>query len=248
MFRRALLFPALLIGAVGVPYFMFNDGAAAQLKEIWNRVAKRSSASEDETAGNGAAASAVSAGAIQNMNSATAGSVQYAFQPTLEGPPVQDLVEVLRFNATPEWVTSRWSRVSTTLSDIHLNGMRVPLVTGTAVDDLAGTLTYYFDKESRVQRITFDGHTGDDRKLVSVLTSPGYGLKPEPNLGAGLYLAKWGRKPNSMLRIQHAPVINSNSPNTRLKVTLELNNADLEYGLSPKFQALLDRDKNSGRW
>ena len=69
-----------------------------------------------------------------------------------------------------------------------------------------------------------------------------------PNLGAGLYLAKWGKQPNSMLRVQHAAVVHSNSPNTRLKVSLELNNADLKYGLSPKFQALLDQDKNSGRW
>ena len=46
----------------------------------------------------------------------------------------------------------RWPRV-TTVPQFALAGLRVPLVTGTQIDDLAGSLTYYFDRTDQVQRI-----------------------------------------------------------------------------------------------
>lgn len=89
----------------------------------------------------------------------------------LEGAPAADLAEVLRFDVTSDWILRRWPRVSTGLSQPQFQGYRVPLVTGTAESDLAGSLTYYFNQQQQVEQITFRGNTGDARKLVELLTT-----------------------------------------------------------------------------
>ena len=119
-------------------------------------------------------------------------------------PAENELTDVLRFDISPGWVMQRWPRV-TTVAQSTLAGLRVPLVTGTQIDDLAGSLTYYFDRTDQVQRISFQGLTGDDRKLVEIVTS-GYGMQPEPALGGGMYVARWNAMPTSALRVTYAPV------------------------------------------
>jgi hypothetical protein len=83
----------------------------------------------------------------------------------------QDLAEVLRFEVTAAWILGRWPSVSTGLSQLDLQGYRVPMVTGAAEDDLAGALTYYFNSRQQVQRITFYGTTGDPDKLIRLLAA-----------------------------------------------------------------------------
>ena len=68
----------------------------------------------------------------------------------LEGVTARDLGEVIRFDGSPEWVMARWPRVTAGLANLDLQGYRVPLVSGTAQDDLAGSLTYYFDRNQQV--------------------------------------------------------------------------------------------------
>ena len=58
---------------------------------------------------------------------------------------------------------------STGLTYLQLQGYRVPLVTGTTLADVAGSLTYYFNAQQRVQRITFRGTTGDPSVLATLL-------------------------------------------------------------------------------
>ena len=74
---------------------------------------------------------------------------------------VQDASSVFDFQITPEWIVAHWPAVSTGLAQLQLEGYRVPLVTGTAQHDLAGSLTYYFNAEQKLQQITFVGTTGD---------------------------------------------------------------------------------------
>jgi hypothetical protein len=85
------------------------------------------------------------------------------------GPEVADFGHVFRFDLTPEAIAQKWSRVSTMLSDPQFQGYRVPLVTGTAASDLAGSLTYYFDGQPRLRRITFLGTTGDPNRIVGYM-------------------------------------------------------------------------------
>ena len=77
-----------------------------------------------------------------------------------------DAGSVFRFEITPEWILAHWPSVSTGLAQLQLEGYRVPLVTGTGQQDVAGALTYYFDARQRLQRINFVGVSGDPRRLI----------------------------------------------------------------------------------
>ena len=98
--------------------------------------------------------------------------------------PTVRLEGVLRFDVTPRWVLDNWPHVSTTRISGPLDGLRVPLITGTGASDVVGSLTYYFDNQQQVQRISVDGIAGDDRHVVSIVTRT-FELKPEPTCRSG---------------------------------------------------------------
>ena len=158
---------------------------------------------------------------------------------TVEDQDIQSFNEVLNFNITPSWVIARWPRVTTGLANTRFDSFRVPLVTGTHVSDLAGSLTYYFDKKKKLQRVTFHGYTGDDRRLVYIMTKY-FGLKPEPSLGGDIYVARWNRKPKSMLRILRPSVVRRDAPFSHFEVQMELNRPYNYYGMSEQFLNFLD--------
>jgi hypothetical protein len=127
----------------------------------------------------------------------------------LEGAPAQNLAEILRFDVTPDWIMRRWPRVSTGLADLQLHGYRVPLVTGTSEVDLAGSLTYYFNPQQRVQRITFAGSTGNVAQLAQLLTSRfrmARRITNDPSLMIYEAVTRDG-KPAGVARIRTAPVV-----------------------------------------
>lgn len=168
-------------------------------------------------------------------------------QPSLIGARVEDLREVLRFDISPEWVTQRFSRVSTVLADLRLSGLRVPIVTGTRADDLAGTLTYSFDHGGRLQRVAIHGFTGNPAKLVDTMAGH-YGLSPEPSLEAGVYTRRWNGLPVHFLRLTYAPVVYADAAHQKYTVFLELNQPDLAYGISEEARRIVTVDRHSGRW
>jgi len=142
----------------------------------------------------------------------------------LEGTPVDDLADVFRFDVTPGWVVARWPRVSTALAQLQLQGYRVPLVTGTARDDLAGALTYYFNPRQEMQRLTFHGTTGDARKLVHLVTTR-YGLARRLTNAPGMFLYERigpDGEAKSFLWIRPAAVVKASDPLGRLEVALLL--------------------------
>lgn len=163
-----LLVPIL---AVGVPPLVYNGGAWwARAKQ---RIVPLLSLSGGPESGGAGGASAVSA-SKGTSPSPSAGNVPAAGE-GLELPEDRtaqvDLAEALRFDVTPAWVMERWPWVSAGLSQLPLAGYRVPLLSGSAEDDLAGSLTYYFNARQQVARITFQGTTGDARKLIRLLIS-----------------------------------------------------------------------------
>ena len=168
-------------------------------------------------------------------------------QPTLSGQQIQDLREVLRFDIGPDWVINRFSRVSTVLADMNLKGLRVPIVTGIKADDVAGTLTFYFDKADRLQRLTFHGFTGGTRRFAQVMVSY-YGLKREQALEAGAYTKRWNGRPVHFMRLTHAPVVYSDAVHQKYTVFLELNQPNLAYGISNEARKIVDSDHHTGRW
>ncbi len=169
---KRLLWIILPIAAVSAPPVLYN--AKDWYLQARNRVAPLLSlAGGAELAATGISSS----GEQATMDAAVAASAgtprdptaHAAFRPAAEPPPQIDLAEVLRFDITPDWVIHRWPWVSAGLSQLTLQGYRVPLVTGTALDDVAGSLTYYFNSHQRVERITLEGTTGDPGGLLKVL-------------------------------------------------------------------------------
>lgn len=167
--------------------------------------------------------------------------------PNLVGPNVTDLREVLRFDLTSDMVLARFARVSTVLADLQLTGLRVPIVTGTQADDLAGTLTYYFDGSGQIQRISLHGFTGNPDRIRETLAGF-YGLQPEPTLEAGVMAKRWNGIPVHLLRLTHAPVVYSDAVHQKFTVFLELNQPNLRYGISDEAKKIVSADRWTGRW
>lgn len=167
--------------------------------------------------------------------------------PSIVGAPVTDLREVMRFDITPTWVIERFTRVSTVLADVRLKALRVPIVTGTRVDDLAGTLTYYFDGSGKVQRVTMHAFTGDPTRLVGAMTQH-YGMTHEPTLEAGVFTKRWNGIPIHFLRLTHSSVVHADALHQKYTVFLELNQPDLPFGLSAEAKRIVEHDRMSGRW
>jgi hypothetical protein len=138
------------------------------------------------------------------------------------GPEINSFGDVFRFDLTPEAIAQKWSRVSTGLSDPSLSGYRVPLVTGTAATDLAGSLTYYFDGRPRLKRITFVGTTADPQKLVAFLAHA-YGFKKYQSGNPRVTSYRVWFRYSGQLHITPAEVLDHHlaSTNHRLELSLE---------------------------
>ncbi len=166
---------------------------------------------------------------------------------SIVGGPVADLRDVLRFDITPAWVPQRFSRVSTVLAERNMDGLRVALVTGTQPHDLAGTVSYYFDKQQQLRRINVHALTGDPSQLVGLMMQF-YHLEPEPSLGGHLYTARWNNRVTSLMQISPAPVMYATAVNSRYVVFLELNQPAMPYGLSQEASDLLNTGRSTGKW
>jgi hypothetical protein len=142
--------------------------------------------------------------------------------PALEPMPTPTLAEVLRFDVNVDWVMRRWPRVSTGLQHLQLQGYRVTLVSGTRMRDVAGSLTYYFNAQQQVQRITLKGTTGDPSELAALLTSQ-YRFTRRLTNDPGLVLFEAVDTNNQQigsLKIRSAKVIKSDQPRTRFEIDL----------------------------
>ena len=138
--------------------------------------------------------------------------------------PMPSLAEVLRFDVTVEWVLQRWPRVSTGLPHLQLQGYRVPLVTGGSVADVAGSLTYFFNAQQQLQRITFAGTTGDYRRLLHLLSTH-YGFVNRPTNTPNVILFEVPSQqnpPHSYLWVRPAAVLKATDPLRRFELTLVL--------------------------
>lgn len=145
-----LMLAAMILGASGIGYLKYNDNPAGATGFSGLFTAEEGSMPTEE----------------QLDELAEAGTELHA----VSGPEIHDFAEIFRFDLSPNHVMERWEQVSAGLSELSLQGYRVPLVTGIDDTDLAGSLTYYFDPSHRMRRITFTGTTGNPRRLVRLLT------------------------------------------------------------------------------
>ncbi len=158
--------------------------------------------------------------------------------PPMSFVPVNDFREVFRFDVNESWVKQRFDRISTVPADAGLHGMRTAMVTGTNSWDLHGSQTYYFDKNHRLQRITFRGWVGDSTRLLEMATKH-FGLKPQPTHLAGLYLGNFGGKLTGGLIMKDPDVIDQRNQLQRMAVLMELNQPNGSFEISDDFRGLL---------
>jgi hypothetical protein len=214
---KTLLFSGLLLAvAFGGPITMFR------CSDFWRNV--RQKALGENSQANSGDATATSEALKPGNKSALPPSLNQSTL-SLEGMPMPALAEVLRFDVSPTWVLQRWPRVSTDLARLQLHGYRVPLVTGTSVKDVAGSLTYYFNSSQQVEQITLRCTTGDPRAMISFLSSRyGYVRRPNNDPSRLVYeTVNSGGKTIGTMIIQSAPVVRADRPYQRYAVDLSMN-------------------------
>ena len=214
---RKFMFSGVMFSAVVVPYVMSTGS------EWWTTIQSKVSQMTASAPADPAQLANMPATNTSHKDASLAGhSLGGAHQPSklpVEGYAAQNLGDVINFNATPQWIMMRWPRVTVGLAELDMQGYRVPLVTGTGYDDLAGSLTYYFDNDQRVKLIHFRGTTGDPRKIVGLVMQQ-YNFLPQPtgDPALQLYQVKWNGKPISELRVQSASVLRSDEQYSRFAV------------------------------
>ncbi len=153
------------------------------------------------------------------------GEILYASSTnTLGATGFHPMEQVLRMDVNKQWVYQQWERKSTGLADPGLFGVRVPLVTGTGMNDIAGSLSYYFNEQGQVDRIRFKGTTADTNRVIG-LAMHQYGLQWQtPRVpGEQLLQARAGDEVVSQLRTFPEPVLWTNKPHGSFGVEMELN-------------------------
>ena len=158
-------------------------------------------------------------------------------------PNIQNISELFRFSITPEWVIQHWPRVSSQNSEFKYSGLRVPIISGTQTTDLAGSLTYYFDQQRQLQRISFFGATGDPQRIINLAVGE-LGMAPIAALGGYCYAVQDQQEQlQSILRVRNAPISVASRPNRRYRLELELNRPGSQSGLSNHMSRSLENER-----
>ncbi len=116
---------------------------------------------------------------------------------------------------------------------------------GSTPQDLAGSITYYFDTQRRVQRINVHGYLSDPTALVRLVTRR-YSMQRMPSAGGDLYVADIEGKKIGALRLLHPPVVRADAPGQRCAVLMELNRTGTSYGMSREFQEIMQAARDVG--
>lgn len=161
--------------------------------------------------------------------------------PHLDGGVIGRFEDVINMNITPDWITQRWARVSKNIQSGQWQGYRVPIVTGEKPDDLAGALTYYFDKKQQLQRIAFRGTTGDPQRIITMMQHT-FRLTKRPTPLNGLYIKSQNRRPVSVLMITRSLEAAKHTDATRYSqytIQFELNRPSIGTQLSDHYKNIL---------
>jgi hypothetical protein len=166
--------------------------------------------------------SMASSGSITRLPATYVPGSQVGMASAVDGVQFTSAAQVLRFDVTKEWVCQNWTRKSTGPTDVGLLAMRMPLVMGTQMTSLVGSLTYFFDDRGQVQHISFHGKTGDAAPLVQMLTQTYQFQQVPPPAGERVFEVRDGAGLHSELRLKPEAVLNSATPQQSVAVDLEL--------------------------
>ncbi len=237
MIPRSLMLAGMLGAAVGVPYAVSNapDGWQDQWGSQWSNWNQTASAPADTTFALGPLAA-------PNAASPTGpGSNLYQSFAPLEGVYGRSLGELLNWGITKEWVYRNWDRKSTGLADPQLFGIRVPVVTGAAMTDVAGSLSYYFDAQGVLQKIRLHGRSADTTQLVR-LAAERFRMSRRTSLSPGdqLFQSVEKNRLRSELRTRPESVLWGTTPHSSFVVDMEVNRPGSNRWVTPPMTPKLD--------
>ncbi|MEX2310717.1 MAG: DUF6690 family protein [Pirellulales bacterium] len=208
MASRPLIIASLIGASIGVPYFTSRTPSG------------------DKPTGNPPATAtsmpATTPAPSQTTPPPVAAAPLSSIQQPGESTRFNSVDQFLRFDVTKEWVYRHWNRKSTGPTDVGLLGVRVPLVMGTQMTALAGSLTYYFNSHGQAEHISFRGRTADTTPLVNFLTRTYQFQRVEGPVGEQIYQVTRRGRVQSELRTRPVSVLNSDSPHSSVAVELEL--------------------------
>lgn len=212
----------LLSASVGVPYVVSHS----QKGTLGNWSGASATASQSGAVAPAAPPHAQIQGTIVSApGTVTNGTTTFASASgnvPLRSAPVLPIEQVLRFDLAKDWVYLQWPRKTTGPTDVGLFGVRVPLVTGTQLYDLAGSLTYFFNSAGEMEHISFRGRTGDPTRLTQFLMTT-YEMEPQAAPpGEQLLQVKRSGYPQSELRTRPDAIMRASSPLSAYSVELEL--------------------------
>jgi hypothetical protein len=251
---RTLLFVAIVIMAGAAPFLFSSrsdskpsadkvagDAKSSSLEAFWKRLSGTAVATDKPDVKAADPSLDAARSLIAENRQLLAGQPVKILQ--LAGTPGVTLADALRFDVTPAWVSTTWPRVTTQRLETGWYGMRAPLVTGTEPDDVVGAVTYYFNTQNYVERITLYGYTGNAEPLISLVQQQ-YGLSPYAAVGRGLFLSFNGTQAIGVLQVEDAPLPLLDRNGSRYRVQLELNlprpGAELSPELMDKLRKLHD--------
>jgi hypothetical protein len=216
-FRKTIRFVILFVLAAAGPITLFTaSDFAKKMQKSWLTSPFAGAAAT------GTASSPTSATASQSPTTPTAAIP--AEVAAISAVPMPSIDEALSFDVTIDWVLQHWPRVTTGLVRVQMQGYRVPLATGTAPTDLAGSLTYYFNPHQHVAQITFRGVTGDASALVAFLTTH-YNFTRRMTNDPSLILYETVNTDNRLsgiAKIHAAKVIRASQPYNHFEVDLTI--------------------------
>lgn len=150
------------------------------------------------------------------------GSQVYQSPAPLEGPVGLSLEQALDWSIDRNWVYARWARKSTGLADPQLFGVRVPLVTGSGMTDVAGSLAYYFDNAGVLQRMRLHGRTADTSRIVHLATTR-FGMQAQNGAPGDQLFRSFERKElRGELRTRPEGTLWATSPHSSFAIDLDV--------------------------
>lgn len=158
--------------------------------------------------------------------------------PRIVGPPGASLPHLLSFDISPDWVSRNWARVTTGLSELDLQGWRVPISLAGHGSELVGSITYYFDHDRRVQRILLHGYTPDASEVLQLATTR-YAMRRVPSTSEELFAADVAGQPIGGLRVNYSRIMSRDNAGKRCELLMELNRAGSSQGMSREFKRIL---------
>ncbi len=267
MLGRNFLFVSVIVLGAGLPYLLANDQWMSSAESWWQTIQTKVGGKSAEN-GNGNPDHDNEENLIGKLpqNSLTApvptdpaadsayppsatGAAAYGGMgnpgrvlklPTVVGPPGAPLEQLLRFDATPDWIKANWARVTTRVPNLNFEGWRVPLATGSTPQDIVGSITFFFDDHRNVQRITLHGYLGDASTVLALATQR-FQMQRVPSRANELYLATIEGQTLGALRVSTAGIVRADAPGRRHQILMELNRTGTPYGLSWEFQRIVQR-------